>query len=204
VSIMTNVRRHQNARAAHNEHIAEEALPSTISDQAMAQLVDQHGAALRRFLRRLTHGDRERAEDIYQETLLRAWQHPECCERGLELSRTWLYTVARRISIDEFRASASRPALVSDQRKLDVAPDPVDCIDRMLLAADVQAALATLSAVHQEVLREMYFQDRPAAQIAERLGVPEGTVRSRAYYALRALKDALVERGLEHPLAKTA
>jgi RNA polymerase sigma-70 factor (ECF subfamily) len=171
------------------------AVAAAACGEPFAQLVDLHGAALLRFLLWLTHGDRERSEDIYQETMLRAWRHPECYEQGAELSRKWLFTVARRISIDQLRATAVRPALVSDEWQLEVACDPVDSVGRMLVAAEVRAAMATLSAAHQEVIREMYFQDRPAAEIAERLGLPEGTVKSRTYYALRALKNALQQAG---------
>jgi RNA polymerase sigma-70 factor (ECF subfamily) len=99
------------------------------------------------------------------------------------------------------RAAAVRPSLVNDEYLMHAAADPVDCMDRVLLTAEVRAALATLSAAHQQVLEEMYFQDRPAAEIAERLGVPVGTVKSRAYYALRAMKEALALRGLDNPLA---
>jgi RNA polymerase sigma-70 factor (ECF subfamily) len=190
--------------AADPRQVAGRGLRGTIPDQMFAQLVDLHGAALRRFLFRVTLGDQGRTEDIYQETLLRAWQHPECCERGLSASRAWLFTVARRISIDQLRAAEIRPSFVNDERQLDAAVDPVDCIDRVLLTAEVRAALATLSAAHQQVLQEMYFQDRPAAEIAERLGVPEGTVKSRAYYALRAMKEALARRSLDYSLARSA
>jgi RNA polymerase sigma-70 factor (ECF subfamily) len=181
----------------------EQALPATTGEQMFAQLVKMHGAALLSFLLWLTHGNPERSEDIYQETLLRAWKHPECYQHGAQSSRKWLLTVAQRISIDQLRAAAVRPALVNDPRQLDVISDPVDHFDRLLLNAEIRAAMATLSAAHREVLREMYLQDRPAAQIAERLGLPEGTVRSRAYYALRALKDGLTP-ALDHELVKGA
>jgi RNA polymerase sigma-70 factor, ECF subfamily len=202
---MLDVSRDQDHQMPDADLVADQALPATTAcDHTFAQLVEMHGAGLLRFLLRLTHGDRERSEDIYQETLLRAWKHPECYEQGAWLSRKWLFTVARRISIDQLRATAVRPALVNGERQLDVAVDPVDHIDRMLLAAEVQAAMATLSAAHQEVIREMYLQDRPAAEVAARLGLPEGTVKSRTYYALRALKDALAQRGLDYGLAKGA
>jgi RNA polymerase sigma-70 factor, ECF subfamily len=204
MSVMMEVSRDQDFRIPDQGLAPEQALPAAVCDEMFAQLVDLHGAALLRFLLRLTHGDRERSEDIYQETLLRAWKHPECYQQGALLSRKWLLTVARRISIDQLRATAVRPALVSDERQLEVARDPVDDVDRMLLAAEVRAAMATLSAAHQEVIREMYLQDRPAAEVAERLGLPEGTVKSRTYYALRALKDAMGRRGLEYGMAKGA
>lgn len=193
--------RDQDYRVPGRGLAAEQAVTGTACDEPFAQLVDLHGAALLRFLLWLTRGDRERSEDIYQETLLRAWKHPECYQQGAGLSRKWLFTVARRISIDQLRATAVRPALVSDEWQLEVACDPVDSVDRMLLAAEVRAAMATLSAAHQEVIRQMYFQDRPAAEVAQRLGLPEGTVKSRTYYALRALKDALEQAGLEGGMA---
>jgi RNA polymerase sigma-70 factor, ECF subfamily len=193
--------REQDYRIPDQDLAPEQSVTATACDQPFAQLVDLHGAALLRFLLWLTHGDRERSEDIYQETLLRAWKHPECYQQGAGLSRKWLFTVARRISIDQLRATAVRPALVSDEWQLEVACDPVDSVDRMLLAAEVRAAMATLSAAHQEVIRQMYFQDRPAAEVAQRLGLPEGTVKSRTYYALRALKDALEQVGLESGMA---
>jgi RNA polymerase sigma-70 factor (ECF subfamily) len=199
-----DIGREQDCRIAGRGVAAGQPVSAAACDGPFAQLVELHGAALLRFLLWLTRGDRERSEDIYQETLLRAWKHPECYQQGAELSRKWLFTVARRISIDQLRATAVRPALVSDEWQLEVACDPVDSVDRMLLAAEVRAGLATLSAAHQEVIRQMYFQDRPAAEVAERLGLPEGTVKSRTYYALRALKDALQQAGLDYAMAEGA
>ena len=199
-----DISRDQDYRFAGQGLAPGQSVTGTAADEPFGQLVDLHGAALLRFLLWLTHGDRERSEDIYQETLLRAWKHPECYQQGAGLSRRWLFTVARRISIDQMRATAVRPTLVGDEWQLEVACDPADPVDRMLLAAEVRAAMATLSAAHQEVIREMYFQDRPAAEVAERLGLPEGTVKSRTYYALRALKDAMQRRVLDYAMAEGA
>jgi RNA polymerase sigma-70 factor (ECF subfamily) len=204
VSVTVEISRDQDCRIPDRGLAPEYPVSAAACDQRFAELVDLHGAALLRFLVWLTRGDRERSEDIYQETLLRAWKHPECYQQGAGPSRKWLFTVARRISIDQLRATAVRPALVSDEWLLEVACDPVDAVDRMLLAAEVRAAMATLSAAHQEVIRQMYFQDRPAAEVAQRLGLPEGTVKSRTYYALRALKDALEQAGLENEMAEGA
>jgi len=198
VSVMTDVSRDQVDRIPDPGVVPEQALPDTTGDHAFAQLVKMHGPALLSFLLWLTHGDPERSEDIYQETLLRAWRHPECYQQGAWSSRKWLFTVAQRISIDQLRAAAVRPVLVSDARQLDVTCDPVDHFDRMLLIAEVRAAMATLSAAHREVLREMYLQDRPAAQIAERLDLPEGTVRRRAVRQ-ETVKHGSVRAGRETP-----
>src|SRR3977135_2653090 len=82
--------------------------------EPIADLVRRHGAALSRFVLHLTRGDRERAEDLYQETLIRAWRHPECREGGGSGGRRWLFPVARRISIDRHRAATARPAETGD------------------------------------------------------------------------------------------
>jgi RNA polymerase sigma-70 factor, ECF subfamily len=148
------------------------------ADEAMALLVRRHGAVLFSYLLRLTRGDRQRAEDIYQETLIRAWQHPECYEKsewqekGGSSSRQWLITVARRVSIDQLRAAGRRPMATGDERHLAAVPDPVDQINRLLLAREVRSATATLSPSHREVLAEIYLEDRPLAEVAQRLGIP--------------------------------
>jgi RNA polymerase sigma-70 factor (ECF subfamily) len=174
------------------------------SAQLTERLVATHGPALSRFVIRLTNGDRARADDIYQETLLRAWRHPESCQRCIAEGPRWLYTIARRISIDQFRAAAARPELVGDDYRLHTAADPVDHVSRALLAGEVRAAVASLSPLFQEVLREIYMEDRPLAETALRLGIPMGTVKSRTYNALRALEIALAARGLDRSLALSA
>ncbi len=73
----------------------------------MKALYDEHAAALWRFAVRLT-GDRARAEDIVQETLLRAWQHPGVIGDGERSARAWLFTVARNMIIDQSRSARSR------------------------------------------------------------------------------------------------
>jgi RNA polymerase sigma-70 factor, ECF subfamily len=173
------------------------------SERLIERLVERHGSVLLGYLVRLT-GDRQRAEDIYQETLIRAWKHPDACRACLEAGPGWLITVARNVSIDQLRAAAARPATVADESGLARIPDPDNQVNKMLLAREVRAAVGALSAAHREVVLLMYMQDMSAAQIAERLGLPVGTVKSRSYYALRALRDALAARGLDHTLAATA
>ena len=184
-----------------DDRLLDRAQPTPGADEPIARLIRQHGAVLFRFLLRLTNGDRERSEDIYQETLLRVCRHQECCPERVFSGPQWMFTVARRVSIDQLRAAAARPMTFNGDRHLAVVPDPVDYFDRMLLGQEVRAALRMLSTSHREVLREIYFEDRPMAQVAKRLAVPEGTVKSRTYYALRALKDSLEERGLDRGLA---
>ncbi len=160
----------------------------------MRLLYDEHGAALWRYAVRLT-GDPARAEDVVQETLLRAWQRPEVTN-GDRSARAWLFTVARNMIIDERRSARfrSESATPDPEKTYDRAgPDEVDsALDRMLLTG----ALAQLSADHRAVIKRSYYQGWTTAQIAADLDIAEGTVKSRLHYAVRALRLSLQEMGV--------
>ena len=165
--------------------------PVTDEDLVRA-LYWEHAAPLLRYALHLTAGDRQRAEDIVQETLLRAWLHPEAiADRP---ARPWLFAVARNLAVDAHRARQSRPREVSDGM-LPLLPVP-DTADRALEAWAVADALGSLRPEHRAVLFHTYYRGCSVAEAASILGVPEGTVKSRTFYALRALKLALEERGL--------
>ena len=164
----------------------------TASETLMRALYDEHASALLGYVLRLTSGDRQRAEDIVQETLLRAWLHPEAI--ASRPARPWLFAVARNLAVDAHRARRARPAEVGEHA-LSLAAVP-DEADRVLESWAVADALATLRPDHRRVLLETYYRGRSVAETAAVLGIPPGTVKSRAFYALRALKLALEERGL--------
>jgi RNA polymerase sigma-70 factor, ECF subfamily len=167
----------------------------TADEQLLRGLFDDHAAALFSYALRLTGGDRGRAEDVVQETLLRAWRHPEAMATERGSARPWLFAVARRLTIDAHRRRAARPPEVTDD-VLAVVPDDADDLERALEGWLVADALSVLSPAHREILIETYFRDRTIAEAARELGVPEGTVKSRTYYALQALRLALLERGV--------
>jgi len=165
--------------------------------QLLQALHDEHAAALWAFSLRLTGGDRQAAEDVVQETLLRAWQHPDSPAFTSEqqgAARGWLYTVARRIVIDEWRSRRSRPErLVSD-----VPEQPgTDATDALVESRLITDAMLQLTPEHRAVLVEMFYRRSSVRETAERLGIAEGTVKSRTHYALRALKLALAEMGVD-------
>lgn len=163
-------------------------------EAALRELYDAHAGALLAYAIRLTGGDRGRAEDVVQETLLRAWRHRAALDENRGPLRPWLFTVAHHVAIDAFRARSARPAEVGDA-VLEAIPT-ADDIDARLDQLLISDALSALSAEHRSVIIETYYRGRSVAEAAEVLGVPPGTVKSRTFYALRALKLALAERGV--------
>ena len=159
----------------------------------MQALHDEHAAALWAFCVRLTGSDVQRAQDLTQETLLRAWRHPDVLDRSTSGVRAWLFTVARNLAIDDWRARRSRPELVTA-----VVPErsTSDDTEQMLVSWVIADALRQLSDEHRQVLVECFYRGRTVADTARRLGIPEGTVKSRTHYALRALRLTLEEMGV--------
>ncbi len=155
-------------------------------------LHEQHGGALWSYVVGLTNGDRAQAQDVVQETMLRAWRHPAVLAQEAGSARGWLFTVAKRIVIDEWRTARSRRERVTEQ--LPEQPVP-DATDRAVQRQVVIAAMRTLSPEHRDVLHECYFRGSSVAEASRALGIPAGTVKSRSHYALRALRVALDEMG---------
>jgi RNA polymerase sigma-70 factor, ECF subfamily len=165
------------------------------AEQSLRALYDAHAGVLLAYAFRLTDGDRARAEDIVQETLVRAWRNLDRIDpdNGRPV-RPWLFTVAQHIAVDTYRARRARPPEVGDAA-LAILPgwDEMEAtLDRIV----VTDALHALSQEHRAVIVETYYGGRSVAEAARVLGIPEGTVKSRCYYALRALKLALAERGV--------
>lgn len=163
----------------------------TGADEALLHAVyAEHGRALLAYATRLL-GDRAAAEDVVQETLIRVWRHPEVVTNGRGSTRGWLLTVVRNLVTDRVRARAARPQEVAE----DPAAPPVerDHADRVVASVTVLRAMDALSEDHRGVLHELYFQGRSLTEVATALGIPPGTVKSRSYYALRALRASLTE-----------
>lgn len=161
-------------------------------DRLLRALHDEHAAALWRYVVWIC-GDRQLAEDIVQETLLRAWRRPKVLDQSEGSARAWLFTVARNLVTDHHRSARSRHEVGTDAPPERLTDDGIDAmLDRWL----VTDALAALSTEHRTVVVHAYYLGQSVAAIAEQLGVPQGTVKSRLHYGLRALRLALQERGV--------
>ena len=144
---------------------------------------------------RLT-GDSGMAEELVQETFVRLWRSAPRFDPDRGSARTWIFTIARRAAVDLLRRSASRPLPTGSapDQQLDLLEG--EAYEALLLALDVREALNAISPKHREVLELMVDEDLGQAEIARRLRIPVGTVKTRAFYGLRALKLELEQRGL--------
>jgi RNA polymerase sigma-70 factor (ECF subfamily) len=160
-------------------------------------LYERHGTVLLSFVVRLCNGDRYRAEDIVQETAVRAWQHRGILDPTTDRVRTWLFTVAHRLVIDHHRAGQSRPKEVVDDEPAEPAepavPDPAE---RVVTLRAVFEAMTELTAQQREILIYAYYLGYSVEQTANALGLAPGTVKSRAHYAMRALRASLRDRAV--------
>lgn len=161
-------------------------------DERLAALYDVHAGPIRRYVVRLT-GSAASADDVVQETLLRAWRTPRILAQDPATTRAWVITVARHIVIDEARSARRR-----HEHPVTEVPERAsgDETDRLFDAMLIEDALAAISVEHRAVIVAAYYRGRSVEEIADDLGIPGGTVKSRMHYGLRALRLALQERGV--------
>ena len=160
------------------------------------QLYQEHGGALLAYATRLM-GDRPLGEDVVQETLIKAWRNPDKLTNDKGSVRGYLFTITRNIAIDRHRARQARPAEVAET--VSTTPVEKDHADTVVDSMVVLGAMEALSEEHRQVLKAIYFQGRTVEEAAESLGVPAGTIKSRSYYALRRLREAIAERPQSQP-----
>ncbi|MEU0127049.1 sigma-70 family RNA polymerase sigma factor [Streptomyces sp. NPDC006289] len=159
------------------------------TERAMRTLHDEQAGALYAYVVRLLNGDRHKAEDVVQETLLRCWRTQDLTS-GQPL-RPWLFRVARNLVIDEYRMRKTRPQEVNGNTWLEDLLTRPDDVDWLLSSLLLKEAFRELSPAHREALYETYFYGRSMRETGEVLGVPPGTVKSRVHHAVRALRLAM-------------
>ena len=161
---------------------------------ALGELYDRYGKRLYGLGVRL-FGDRGAAEELVQETFVRVWRAAGGFDSSRGTVRAWLFTIARRTAVDLHRR---RPG---DRERLDAEPPdagaPDARIDALLLELAVEDAMETLSPPHRQAIELAYRHELSQSEIAERLGLPLGTVKSRTFAALRALREALADQGFD-------
>jgi RNA polymerase sigma-70 factor (ECF subfamily) len=163
---------------------------SDCRDETLRRIMQEHRDMLMLYCVKLVGGDRQLAEDVVQETFLRAWQRADRLTEDRGSVRGWLKQVAHNIAVDQHRAARRRP----QETELDAVAEPPSTDDHpgVLTRIILDKALRTLPDEHRTALVETFLHDRTAVQAASRLGVPAGTVKSRVFYALRRLDPALL------------
>jgi RNA polymerase sigma-70 factor (ECF subfamily) len=168
--------------------------PALATDDGVRAVYAAHGPELYRFAMR-SLGDRGLAEEAVQETFVRAWRAAGRFDDELGSLRTWLFAIVRNVVIDLSRARAVRPGLSAVATSAGDGLFVDEAFDRVLTAWQVEEALRMLSDEHRSALIEVHYRGRPYTDVALALGVPIGTVKSRVYYALKAMRLALEELG---------
>jgi RNA polymerase sigma-70 factor, ECF subfamily len=162
---------------------------SSTDTDTFTELVREHRSVLLAQAVRLTAGDRAWAEDVVQETFIRAWRHIDRMTPEHGSVRGWLVRVAHNLVMDGYRARRARPIEVNEA-ELYLEPTS-DASDQLLSALVVEDALSTLNESQRVVIEHTYLRDQTLATAALELDLPLGTVKSRVYYALRQMRGTL-------------
>ena len=165
-----------------------------MDDTSVEELHATYGGALFVYaVRRL--GDREAAEEVVQDTLLRAWRAGHRYDPDQGSMGAWLFAIARNLVTDRHRRRAARPRAVRELEDGDVPLSEGD-VDRVIETWQLADGLARLSPDHREAIVLVHYRGLSVAEAAAELDVPPGTVKSRVHYGLRALRLALEEAGV--------
>jgi RNA polymerase sigma-70 factor, ECF subfamily len=136
------------------------------------------------------------AEEVVQDTFLRAWRHQDRFDPKRASQRTWLFEIARNLTTDAFRRRSVRPAAVTNGATSPEAEEPGDPYSEAVDRWQIEAALVGLRPEHREVIQLVHFEGLSLEEAARRANIPVGTVKSRCFYALRSLRDILAEAGV--------
>jgi RNA polymerase sigma-70 factor, ECF subfamily len=185
------------------------------SFDALASLYDRHGDAVFAAACRLT-SDRGVAEEVVQDTFLALWDRAESFNPTLGSLSAWLHTIARNRTVDRLRAAGRRPQFASPASSADGDDSETQLLERAAsmgrivagsaepdgpeaalaskeTRASIELALGTMATEERTVIVLAYREGLSQTEIAQRLGWPLGTVKTRTRRALRRLREALDE-----------
>src|SRR5216683_5734103 len=182
---------------------SDEALIDLIADgdkRAMQVLYARHNVRVYRFILRLT-GNQSLAEDLVSEVFLDVWRQADAFEAKSQVS-TWLLAIAR----NKARAARRRlpPAQLDDDMAatiVDRGDDPESAALRSNRSAIIGKCLAELSPAHREIIDLVYYHEKSVKEAAQIVGIPDGTVKTRMFYARRRMAELLTKAGAYDLLA---
>jgi RNA polymerase sigma-70 factor, ECF subfamily len=163
---------------------------------AMQVLYARHHVQTYRFLLRLV-GDEAQAEDLVSEVFFDVWRNAHQFQGNSRVS-TWILAIARFKALSALRRRKD-DELDEDQAAAiaDTADDPEIAVQKKDRVAIMRQCLSHLSLVHREIIDLAYYQDKPINEVAEILGVPENTVKTRMFHARRRLSELLAQAGID-------
>ena len=193
----------QSASAVHSVVDVQDRVDGAVAglgdEAAVHAAYTAHGPELYRFVLRGL-GDPGAAQDVVQEVFLRAWRAAGRFDPELASLRVWLFAIARNAMIDHARAAGVRPwqgNLVDPPTAEAVSGAVVeDPTERLLRSWVVEEALQRISEEHRVAIVQTHLRERPYAEVATELAIPIGTLRSRVFYGLKALRVAMDEMGV--------
>jgi RNA polymerase sigma-70 factor (ECF subfamily) len=166
-------------------------------DVALREVYDQYASFVYGVAVRVI-GDARAAEDVSQDVFVSFWERPGAFDPARGSLRTWLGTLTHRRAVDHVRREeAGRRRAERDAGRAVAAPDVEEMATALLTAERVRAALDELPEGQRRAVQLAYFGGRTYRQVAETLGIPEGTAKSRMRLALRRIADALEAEGGE-------
>jgi RNA polymerase sigma factor (sigma-70 family) len=189
-----NARETESAETAERERIRDLQLVATTRDRAaFRRLFDHYGPRVKAYLRRLGT-DEDTAEDLTQEVFVSIWRRAEQFDPAKASVGTWVFTIARNKRIDALRRDRA-PMQEADDPALEIDPAPRgDAVAELAqMSALVMRAVETLPEEQKKLLKIFYFEEKPHSAIAQELGLPLGTVKSRLRLALAKLRALLGE-----------
>jgi len=139
--------------------------------------------------------DHHLAEEVVQETFLRAWTSADRFDPALGTLRSWLFAITRNGVVDAARRRATATLALLRHRDEEHTAVVAEPFDRLLVSMQLEEAMRRLSPDHSHIVVEVYYHGRTCADLARELVVPASTVRSRLYYGVRALRLVLEENG---------
>jgi RNA polymerase sigma-70 factor, ECF subfamily len=170
-----------------------ERLPEDRTGESLRTLYERYSDELYGFVYQAL-GDRGATDEVVQDVFTSVWRHADSYDRRRGSFRTWVYRIARNAIIDRRRRSSVRPGLAAfgedDMGETGVLDES---IEQVALRWQVSAALARLTPDHREVVRLAHYEGMTMREIADTKGLPIGTIKSRAWYAMRSLRLALEE-----------
>jgi len=183
------------AMRRHHAHLSDEALVALVArgdEDALAELYDRVGRIAYGLALRVLRDERH-AEDAVQEAFLQVWRSAATFRAERAKASTWILTLVHRRAVDLVRREERRQAdLLTDDSAAGVAPEETDEAAWLRFERErVQASLKQLPDVQREALELAYYGGFSQSELADRLGVPLGTIKSRMFAGLARLRELL-------------